>query len=63
MVSGVASLVASVSFSPALGCSTNFEGLLGGGGTSSELCFSGSATSKGVTGLELLEVETRMARG
>ena len=57
------SLVTSVSFSFTLGCSATFGGLLEEEGTFLGLLFSGSATSRGVSVLELLEEEAQMAGG
>ena len=63
LVSRVASLFVSTSFSPVLGYSANFGGLLGRGGTSWGFFSSESATLGGASILELPEEGARMAGG
>ena len=57
VASGATPFVTLASFPFAPGCSATFGGLLEGGGTWLVLLFSGSATSGGVSALELLEEE------
>ena len=63
VASGTTPLVTSASFPFTPNYSATFGGLLKEGGTLLGLLFSGFATSGGVSNLELLEEEARMAGG
>ena len=63
VASGPTPLVISTSFLVTPGCLATFGGLLEEGGTLYRLFFPGSTTLEGVSALELMEEEARMARG